>query len=277
VVNADDFGICARVNEGIVHAHRSGILTAASLMATGGAFEQAVRMSRELPGLDLGVHLCLVAGRPLQARGSSLVGPDGRLAAGAGEFARRYLGGRIRLGDVAAELCAQIERVLGHGVRVSHLDSHQHVHVLPGIAQLTQRLAARYRIPFVRRPLEGLPAAGALDRHGLRRLLGSAFLRASWCAARLAGASAGAGGALRFTGFQAGGRLDGKRLGEILRALRPGRAYELMCHPGLAPEDPEVRRWGYRHEAELAALTDPAIAAEIASRGIRLCRFTDFP
>ena len=62
VVNADDFGFTPDVNEGIVEAHRHGILTATTLMANGAAFEDAVRLARERPTLDIGCHLVLIGG-----------------------------------------------------------------------------------------------------------------------------------------------------------------------------------------------------------------------
>src|ERR1700710_2159972 len=64
VVNADDFGFTHDVNAGIVEAHRNGILTATTLMATGKAFDDAVRLAKENPGLDIGVHLVLVGEEP---------------------------------------------------------------------------------------------------------------------------------------------------------------------------------------------------------------------
>src|SRR5580700_8782750 len=64
VVNADDFGFTRDVNQGIVEAHRDGILTATTLMATGAAFEDAVRLARAHPSLDIGVHLVLVGDPP---------------------------------------------------------------------------------------------------------------------------------------------------------------------------------------------------------------------
>jgi len=275
VVNADDFGISSRINEGILLAHRAGIVTATSLMAVGRAFEQAVQCCRSLPSLDVGVHLTLVAERPLRPRRSSLTGDDGRFPAGAGAFLRRWLTGRIRRADVQAEWSAQIERVLDHGIRVTHLDSHQHVHILPGLADLSLQLAARYNIPFVRVPVEELRGDRWPSRHGINRMLGATALRVSWTLAHLAGARAVKHRPLRFLGFQDGGRLDDLRLRRLLRALRPGRAYELMCHPGLTPDEPDVKRWQYGHEKELQALTNPAIRSEIAARGIQLCNFKD--
>jgi hypothetical protein len=64
VVNADDFGFTRGVNQGIVEAHRSGILTAATLMATGAAFDHAVELARQNPSLDVGCHLVLVGENP---------------------------------------------------------------------------------------------------------------------------------------------------------------------------------------------------------------------
>ena len=275
VVNADDFGISSRINEGILLAHQAGIVTATSLMAVGRAFEQAVQCCRAAPVLDVGVHLTLVAERPLHACRSSLTGDDGRFPESAGAFLRHWLTGRIRRADVQAEWSAQIERVLDQGIRVTHLDSHQHVHILPGLADLSLHLAARYNIPFVRVPVEDLRGDRRPSLHGINRLFGAAVLRASWTLARLAGAKAAQYRPLRFLGFQDGGRLDDLRLRRLLRALRPGRAYELMCHPGLTPDEPDVKRWQYGHEKELQALTSPSIRSEIAARGIHLCNFKD--
>ena len=65
VVNADDFGFTPDVNSGIVEAHRRGILTATTLMANGDAFDDAVRLAREAPSLDVGCHLVLIGGLSL--------------------------------------------------------------------------------------------------------------------------------------------------------------------------------------------------------------------
>jgi predicted glycoside hydrolase/deacetylase ChbG (UPF0249 family) len=273
IVNADDLGVSERVNEGIVLAHRSGIVTAASLMAVGRAFDHAVQCCRRVPELDVGVHLTLVAEKPLLQRTSSLSGDDGRLPPSAGAFLRRCLAGAIRMADIQAELSAQIERVLDHGLRPTHLDSHQHVHALPGIAQLVLRLSTRYHIPFVRVPVEDPRIDRPLSIHAMSRWTGAMALRASWTVARLSGARGAECRRLRFLGFTEGGRLSETRLHRLLRTLRPGRTYELMCHPGLAPEEPDLQNWNYRHEEELQALTSALIRAEITGRGIRLDSF----
>jgi chitin disaccharide deacetylase len=275
VVNADDFGVSERVNSGIVRAHRQGIVTATSLMAVGRAFEHAVRLSLETPALDVGVHLTLVAERPLRPDASSLAGPDGRFPPGAGAFTLGWLTGRIRRAEVAAECSAQIERVLASGIRPSHLDSHQHVHVLPGLLDLARELAGRHGIPFVRVPLEGRRLDRPLTLHGVARLLGAGALGAFAALSALWRPGPPGQRPPRFLGFHDGGRLDEVRLRRLLAGLKAGGVYELMCHPGLAPEEEDLRRWGYAHEAELQALTSPTVRAELDALGIHLCSFKD--
>jgi predicted glycoside hydrolase/deacetylase ChbG (UPF0249 family) len=242
----------------------------------GRAFEHAVHLSRTVPALDVGVHLALVAEAPLLRCNSSLIGRNGRFPASASALACRWLTGRIRKADVRAEWSAQIERILEHGIRVTHLDSHQHVHVLPGLYGLVLDLAARYDIAFVRVPVENLQADWPPNLHGMARVMGSTILRLLWMIGRRRGAGPAKRRSLRFLGFQDGGRLDPVRLRCLLDRLRPGGVYELMCHPGFTPDEPDVQSWAYRHEVELRALTSPSIRSEIAARGIRLCNFKDF-
>ena len=274
VVNADDFGLSESVNDGILCAHRRGIVTATSLMAVGRAFDHAIDCCRSAPGLDVGVHLTLVAERPLLP-GASLAGPNGRFPASAMALLRRYLTGGIRRDEVRAEWSAQIERILSQKIAVSHLDSHQHVHVLPGLAQICLELADRYGIPFVRLPCERLAMDQPPSLHGIKRLFGAASLRVAWALARLAGVQQAARPPLQFLGFRDGGRLNLERLQRLIRELKPGGVYELMCHPGFSPAEPQIRRWGYEHETELLALSHPSLRSEIAARGIRPCRFAD--
>lgn len=148
ITNADDFGFTRDVNEGIVHAHRQGILTATTLMATGAAFDHAVGLARENPELDVGVHLVLVASEGYPATVARLVASLGR----------------IRIYD---ELARQIGKVLDAGIRPTHLDTHKHTHLLPPVLAAVARLAEEFKIPWVRRPLAS-PLQGVLTRHVCR-------------------------------------------------------------------------------------------------------------
>jgi chitin disaccharide deacetylase len=161
IPNADDFGYTRDVNEGIIHAHRQGILTAATLMATGRAFDHAVELARQNPGLDVGVHLVLVGADGFPATVARLTG----------EIAR----GRIRIYD---ELSAQVRKVRNAGLQPSHLDTHKHTHLLPPVLDAVARIASEFQIPWVRRPFDLPLYAGSVPWH--RRVLsnGLGFARA---------------------------------------------------------------------------------------------------
>ncbi|MFQ5803912.1 MAG: ChbG/HpnK family deacetylase [Candidatus Methylomirabilales bacterium] len=268
VVNADDFGLHESVNEGVVRAHREGIVTSASLMACGTAFEDALTRCRSFPELGIGIHLTLIEERPVAPveKISSLVGQDGAMPRSYMAFARGWLTGSIREHDVHTELKAQVERVLENGIHPSHLDSHQQVHCLPGVWKLTLDLAKKYAVPYVRLPAFDSLLAEArspmlpMIRAGVNLM---AVLR------RLANARS-----VKFAdhvkGFAFSGRMTTSRLLAILETLRPGLT-EVMVHPGLPDEDLRRRYcgWGdFNWETELHALTDPLVVAR--------CRRGDF-
>lgn len=271
IVNADDFGIAEAVNRGIVEAHDRGIVTSTSIMATGVAFEHAVALARSRPALDVGVHLVLTEHRPLLAssQASSLTGAEGHFVPHIVHFAGRQLRGRISLDAVRAELDAQIRRVIDAGIRVSHLDGHQHVHVLPGVARIVVELAAQYGIAAVRYPAERLRSYMLGSVRYARRLVGQSVLRFACALSPLR--------KLRrsddFVGFYFGGRLDEANLTTVLAALPAGATVELMCHPGHA--DMRASTWQYAWAAECAALTSPRVRELIAARGMQLISFRD--
>ncbi len=144
VVNADDFGFTPDVNRGIVAAHREGILTATTLMANGAAFDDAVRLARETPALDIGCHLVLISGR-------SLVPPYAPLPASVAELLRALAARRMRLYD---ELAAQVRKILAAGVKPTHLDTHKHTHLAPPVLDAVARIAEEFGIRWVRRPFD---------------------------------------------------------------------------------------------------------------------------
>jgi len=122
IVNADDFGFTRDVNEGIVAAHRRGILTATTIMATGPAFAHAVDLSRDNPDLDIGCHLVLVGSEGFPATVPALL--------------YALATHRIRIYD---ELAAQVRRILDAGLRPTHLDTHKHTHLLPPVLDAVAR------------------------------------------------------------------------------------------------------------------------------------------
>jgi len=268
IVNADDFGLSQAVNRGVIAAHRDGIVTSASIMVNAPAFEHALELARAHPALDIGVHLTLTELAPVAPPGTvpSLLGDDGMLLPHALHFVRRYLLGTVRLDEVRTELDAQLARARARGLAISHLDSHQHVHALPGIARVVADLAREHGIRLVRYPLER-PFARMLRRAGSVRRLAEQLALSALCMVsplrRLPRAD-------RFVGFHFGGRLSESNLETVLRCLPACGTVELMCHPAEAEPGGPHARWGYAGEAERAALTSERIKALVRARGIEL-------
>jgi hopanoid biosynthesis associated protein HpnK len=276
IVNADDLGLCEAVNEGIAQAFDHGVVTSASVLPTGDAFEQGAALARARPELDLGVHLALTQTRPISSpeRIRSLVGSDGRFPASWGAFVSRYLRGAVRRQDLEAELRAQIEKAGAAGLRVSHLDSHQHLHMLPGVLSVVARLAGEYGIGAVRCPWQ---RRGRSARIGLSSLSRLAQGRALAALCRFSARELRASRLLvpdHFRGFAEAGRWDRESLARALAEL-DGGVTEICCHPGADDRIGERYPWGYRWEQELAALTSQEVADAVAESGVTLTTYRE--
>lgn len=272
IVNADDFGLSEKVNEGIVQAYLHGILTSASLMANGFAFDHAIKLIKEFPSLDIGIHLTLVEETPvLDAKlVPSLINGGGKFHSHAKQFFGRYVANKVCLKQVHKELEAQIQKVLDHGVRVSHLDSHQHLHMLPGIFRIVERLAKEYGIKVIRSPVEPLHSYMVQDKQKISRTLQLVILRgiSSFCGhSNLQQCDS-------FVGFYFGGQLNKANFFTVLEFLPSSGTCELMCHPGAFDPKDRYGHWDYRHEEELAALTDPSIHEWIETHNVKLTNFS---
>jgi chitin disaccharide deacetylase len=129
VVNADDFGFTPDVNRGIVDAHRRGILTATTLMANGAAFDDAVRLARETPTLDIGCHLVLMGGGRCSRASSA--------PATVGQLLRALARARSARMTNWPRRCGAFWR--RH--RPTHLDTHKHTHLAPPVLDAVARSA----------------------------------------------------------------------------------------------------------------------------------------
>jgi predicted glycoside hydrolase/deacetylase ChbG (UPF0249 family) len=175
----------------------------------------------------------------------------------------------VALADVRTEFEAQIARALRVGLAISHLDSHQHVHALPGIARVVRDLARAHGIRAVRYPQERLQAY-MLRRGNARRLAEQIALNTVCALSPLSPRHVD-----RFVGFHFGGRLSEAHLEMVLRRLPARGTVELMCHPAEAEHDGPHRQWGYAGPAEREALTSVKIRALIDARRIQLIGHRD--
>lgn len=259
IVTADDVGLHRGMTEGAIRAHTDGIVTACSIVANGAAFEHAVERLRDVPSLAVGIHLALVEERPLEENVGSLAGANGLFAENYAAFATSYAFRRIRFDEVERELRAQIERVLRTGLTITHANGHQHVHLLPRVFELVQRLADEYKIAYVR----------IVDEAGTFSARGAALAMLSG-AGRLARRRAKTKTNDRTIGVMNAGHLNSADA--IIALLDNVRGTtELVCHPGIGGSElAQSYEWNYEWDAETSALCDPRLREAIAVRGIEL-------
>jgi len=247
VVNADDLGLTVGVNDGIFDAHDHGILTSASVFANAPATSDAIRRVRSRPSLGVGAHLALVDGIPTLPpdRVPTLLEDDGRFRRSWKPFIVACLRGKVSMVEVERELTAQIERLRGAGITLTHLDAHKHVHAYPPIFALVARLAGRFGIQVVRVPYERRASSRGHADSGPTVRLQSLFNAAMrpWARRDYRTAAAQDLRTPHFIGRIHTGILTADRLAGLIRGLQPGLT-ELMVHPGYA--DDELERTGTR-------------------------------
>jgi hopanoid biosynthesis associated protein HpnK len=273
IVNADDFGLTPGVNRGILRAFHDGIVTSASLLVTGSAFEEAVALARQNPELDVGLHLTLVEEQGILGHEAlpTLVDEMGRFPRTSGEFFRRALLGRIRWDEVEREVAAQIALFQETGLRLSHVNSHQHLHMFPPVFQIVRRLTHSMENVWIRNPAgpwrksPNTPLGRWVQRLGLNlTCLSARGLHARPLPQMPDG----------MYGFEVSGSLTRSSLEQILRKI-PDGLYELICHPGEGDADTQRRysHWDYRWAEELEALTAPETRLVLEEHGIALTSF----
>lgn len=265
VINADDLGLHPRLDEGILAAHTGGVVTSASLLATGPSARAAARRARS-QGLPLGVHLCLTshlspAAPPQKVR---WLAPGGRFPSGWARLSAAWLARLIPPEEVVLELRAQVVLARELGAEVDHLDTHQHLHLLPGMTSIVEVLAAELGVP-VRWPRE-LPRARWLLTPGAGAK--SAVLSALGLLKEARGVKR-----VPAVGIFDSGRLDEKRLLRLIASLGEGD-HEIVTHPGMdpgvVPQDPS---WRYGWQEELAALLSPKVRQAIEAQGLELVSY----
>jgi chitin disaccharide deacetylase len=241
IVNADDFGLTPGVSGGILAAHRHGIVSSTTLLATAAIDKESVSALRD-SNLGVGLHLNLTLGRPL-TKGRSLVDEGGRFVRDA-----RHAATRADARDVEREVAAQIDRFATLMRRSpTHLDTHHHVGLLDPVAAVVLAAARDLGLPV--RSQNPQARARALSA-GLRtpdHFFGESGPGPYWSHARTLA---------------------------HLRQL-PAGVSEFMSHPGWLDDALAYSRYGRQRETEVVGLGTPAARAAAASLGIRLCHFGD--
>lgn len=245
IVNADDFGFTPGVVEGILRAHRDGIVTSTTVLINAPQIEESVKAFSSFPKLKLGLHLNVTWGEPVSDRSGlkTLLGQDGR-------FIRRSAFEGVNPDEVLVEWKAQVRKARSLGLRLTHLDTHHHTHLNPALLDRLLDLAEKEKLAA------RSPASWVRD-----------FLKAN-----------GIRTPDHFVGdFYGEGKTGPDHLHALLRAIPEGYA-ELCCHPGIADETlKKISSYHAARESELATLTRPDLRDWLSENGIALTTFQDLP
>ena len=249
---------------------RQGIVRSVSIVACGQRFDDAVDSIKELPGIGIGVHLCLLAEKPvlLAMRVPSLTDKNGCFWFNYRDFIFRLWTARINMNEVELELEAQIKKVVEKGIRPTHFDTHQYLHFTPEILEILIKLSLKYDVKCIRYPAclrrtPGITAEGVLKTAWLS-------FYASGHAQKIRANN------INFPdhsyAVDRSGILDKRMIERYLNGLNVG-VNDMTCHPGYHPENVAYADWGFHWEDELAVLTDPEVIERLASLDIRLINY----
>ena len=258
IVTADDFGLAAEVNKAVLKAHTEGILTSASLMVSAPAAAEAIDMAKDMPTLGVGLHLVL-------AEGSSVLShkkiPD--LVDEAQKFSDKIVSSGFRYffspkakKQIQMECEAQIKKFLESGLKIDHINSHNHLHVHPTIAGIVIELAKKYSIPAMRVPY-GLFPFSLLLENKLKKV-GIVYNDATF-------------------GLSETGAMIESAWEKIIPQIKEG-VTEIYTHPATATTGILNKTMpDYKHKEELEALMNPKLQEQITKAGIELTTFSELP
>ena len=266
IVNADDFGRSASINQAVIRAHREGILTTASLMVNEPGCEEAVALARENPTLGVGLHLTLLCGHsalpPAELPG--LVNPNGEFSNNPAGSGFRYFFQRSLREQLRREVHAQFQKFRATRLPLDHVNGHLHLHLHPTVFRILMADASQLGIKRLRLTFDPFRLnLRAASGHLAYRALHVAIFHSLSALARPALARRG----IRHTGAVFGllqnARVDAPFVTRLLPALPPGDS-ELYSHPSLD-----------EFKNELDALISPGVKDQVKQLGIKLIRYQD--
>lgn len=260
------------MNEAIEQAHRSGILTATSLMVASPGAADAVERARRMPDLRVGLHLVLVEATPAlpPEQIPDLVDERGSFRTDmAGLGLLISLSPRVQK-QVTAEIAAQFEMYAATGLSLDHVNAHRHFHLHPYIASEMIRIGQRHGLRAMRVPYEPPLKTQAEPGRGLASLIVVPWTMRMRAKSKRAGLVVPDA----VFGLRWSGAMTAERVRHLIEALPPEGVFEIYAHPATENAFPGSAP-GYRYRDELAALTDPAVIAAAERSGFKRGGFSD--
>ncbi|UMM64323.1 hopanoid biosynthesis-associated protein HpnK [Aristophania vespae] len=268
IISADDFGMSEEVNEAIEKSHRDGVLTTASLMVAGPAFEDALKRARRLPNLRLGLHLVVIEGDsvlkdPLITDEKGWFGRD-QLKLGVSYFFHL-----AKKSALKKEIEAQFRAFMKSGLTLDHANAHKHMHLHPTVGKLLIQTGQDYGLKAVRTPMEPASPLGA------KLTLGDAALEKWTKILRRQIRRAG----MKTNDYCFGLRWSGHMVPEKIHSLLPHLPQgvsEVYFHPATRQNaQMSSLMAGYEQERELETLISPTTRHILESENISSIGWSD--
>ena len=255
VIRIDDMGALHSVNTASIDTYQNGIAKSVEVLAVGSWFPEAVKMLKENPGLDVGVHLAItsewenVKWRPL-THCPSLVDENGYFYPMMGPNPA-YPGQSIMenkdkfdINEIEQEFRAQIELALKNIPQVTHISGHMFSTAFsPEVVAVVQKLSDEYNLPSIDR-------AESFEQYGFT-----------------------------YTGYEGPKATFEEKVASFIKSLdkmEKGKRYMFVDHPAYNDSEMQtVMHIGYEDVAvDRQGVTDllksPEVLAAINERGIKL-------
>ncbi|MGA7614337.1 MAG: hopanoid biosynthesis-associated protein HpnK [Thermoanaerobaculia bacterium] len=271
IINADDFGRTVEINAAIERALREGVLTSASLMVTGDAVEEAVKIALRFPQLAVGLHVVVASGRAVLSHADlpTITGPEGKFPDDPARQGIRCFFNPAARDELSREIAAQFERFAATGLRLAHVDGHLHMHMHPVVFDRMLPLARKYGAGGIRIPADDLGLALRYDHRDLITKLGWAlsFAALGWRARRKLRHEPFAT-VERVYGLMQSGRMEERYVLRVLSALSASTA-ELYFHPSTISLGEALGP----NPTDLDTLVSPGFRAALESAGLTLSTY----
>tara|TARA_A100001011_G_scaffold324_1_gene416 strand:+ start:11031 stop:11852 length:822 start_codon:yes stop_codon:yes gene_type:complete len=243
IVNADDMGRTVDINKGIEQGYKRGIISSASLVANSLAFNHALKIIKRNPGLKIGVHLNLHEYKPmLKTHFLIKLSKLNHLSL----YLRLLLATANEIREIEKNFLFQINKIQKFGIRISHLDGHNHMHIHPRLNGVMLKILKKKRINKIRLPDENIYKKSSITKKIKVLVLKLACIIFKKKIPNIITTA-------NFHGLADGGYLNVNALIKIIKNEIKEGTNELMCHVGLKNSDPPYNI-DYNWKTELNAI-----------------------
>jgi len=171
IINADDYGICESVNQGIIECLRFGIVSDLSFMINIDEFDSSHEILKTTNINHIGIHLNFTVGKSLLGNLSKLVNNEGYYYDLKTLLTKLFFN-KIKLSHIYLEIKSQFEMLISKGYVITHVDSHRNIHVLPGVMMPLLKVMKELNLDIpVRMPYEEISSLYRATKNNIMRII----------------------------------------------------------------------------------------------------------